>query len=59
VIGEPLGDLVATARFLSNVLPELARELRAIRGHVASMDPEMVGRPLHRVRTWLPPRPAQ
>ncbi len=46
VIGEPLSDLVATARFLSTVLPEVAHELRAIRGHVASMDPEMVG--MHR-----------
>jgi hypothetical protein len=46
VIGEPLSDLVATARFLSTVLPEVARELRAIRGHVASMDPEMIG--MHR-----------
>ena len=43
VIGEPLFDRVATARFLSTVLPEVVRELRAIRGHVASMDPEMVG----------------
>jgi predicted nuclease with TOPRIM domain len=43
VIGEPLADLVSTARFLSTVLPEVARELRAIRTHVASMDPEMVG----------------
>jgi hypothetical protein len=43
VLGEPLVDLVATARFLSTVLPEVARELRAIRGHVASMDPEMLG----------------
>lgn len=46
VLGEPLSDLVATARFLSSVLPEVARELRAIRGHVASMDPEMIG--MHR-----------
>ena len=46
VVGEPLADLVATARFLSRVLPEVARELRAIRTHVASMDPEMVG--MHR-----------
>lgn len=43
VLGEPLLDLVATARFLSTVLPEVVRELHAIRGHVASMDPEMVG----------------
>ena len=43
VVSEPLGDLVATARFLSSVLPEVARELRTIRGHVASIDPEMVG----------------
>lgn len=43
VIGEPLADLVSTARFLSRVLPDVARELRAIRIHVASMDPEMVG----------------
>ena len=43
VLGEPLLDLVATARFLSTVLPEVVRELRAIRGHVASMDPETVG----------------
>src|SRR5436305_2319898 len=43
VLGEPLADLVSTARFLSTVLPEVARELRAIRTHVASMDPEMVG----------------
>jgi predicted nuclease with TOPRIM domain len=46
VIGEPIYDLVSTARFLSTVLPEVARELRAIRKHVASMDPEMVG--MHR-----------
>jgi uncharacterized protein YoxC len=43
VIAEPLADLVSTARFLSKVLPEVARELRAIRTHVACMDPEMVG----------------
>lgn len=43
VIAEPLADLVSTARFLSKVLPEVAQELRAIRIHVASMDPEMVG----------------
>jgi septal ring factor EnvC (AmiA/AmiB activator) len=46
VIAEPLADLVSTARFLSKVLPEVARELSAIRAHVASMDPEMVG--MHR-----------
>jgi predicted RNase H-like nuclease (RuvC/YqgF family) len=43
VLGEPLADLVSTARFLSTMLPEVARELRAIRIHVASMDPEMLG----------------
>ncbi len=46
VLAEPLVDLLATARFLSRVLPEVVRELRAIRGHVASIDPEMIG--MHR-----------
>jgi predicted nucleic acid-binding Zn-ribbon protein len=36
-------DPVSTARFLSKVLP-VARELGAIRTHVASMDPEVVGK---------------
>lgn len=43
VLGEPLSDLVATAHLLTTVLPAVVRELRSIGGHVASIDPEMVG----------------
>jgi hypothetical protein len=43
VLGEPLADLVAAAAFLRRVLPEIAADLGAIRTHVGSMDPEMVG----------------
>jgi capsule polysaccharide export protein KpsE/RkpR len=35
--------LVAAAAFLRRVLPEIAADLSAIRTHVGSMDPEMVG----------------
>jgi hypothetical protein len=43
ILGEPLADLVAAAAFLRRVLPEIAADLSAIRTHVGSMDPEMVG----------------
>jgi len=43
ILGEPLADLVAAAAFLRHVLPEIAADLAAIRSHVGSMDPEMVG----------------
>jgi hypothetical protein len=43
ILGEPLADLVAAAAFLRHVLPEIAADLSAMRTHVASMDPEMVG----------------
>ena len=43
VLGEPLADLVSAAAFLRRVLPEIAGDLSAMRTHVASMDPEMVG----------------
>jgi hypothetical protein len=43
ILGEPLADLVAAAAFLRHVLPEIAADLSAIRSHVGSMDPEMVG----------------
>ncbi len=43
MLGEPLADLVAAAAFLRRVLPEIAADLGAIRTHVGSMDPEMVG----------------
>ena len=43
ILGEPLADLVAAAAFLRRVLPEIAADLAAIRSHVGSMDPEMVG----------------
>jgi uncharacterized membrane protein YdfJ with MMPL/SSD domain len=43
VLSEPLADLVSAAAFLRHVLPEIAADLGAIRSHVGSMDPEMVG----------------
>jgi hypothetical protein len=43
ILGEPLADLVAAAAFLRRVLPDIAADLSAIRTHVGSMDPEMVG----------------
>jgi chromosome segregation ATPase len=43
VLGEPLADLAAAAAFLRRGLPEIAADLSAIRTHVGSMDPEMVG----------------
>ncbi len=42
-VGRILQDLASGAAFLRRVLPEIAADLQAIRGHVASMDPEMLG----------------
>jgi hypothetical protein len=43
ILGEPLADLALAAAFLRRVLPEIAADLSAIRTHVGSMDPEMIG----------------
>jgi hypothetical protein len=43
LLAEPLSDLASAAAFLRRVLPEISNDLKAINGHVANMDPEMVG----------------
>lgn len=43
MVSEPLADLVSAAAFLRHVMPAIAADLGAIRTHVGSMDPEMVG----------------